>query len=721
MSWVHTYTGLLLGWLLYAVFFTGTFSYFRNEVNDWMRPELHSVVYSEAAVERTLDVLQERAPDAPSWTIGLPGPRRVALDASWRGTDPNTGRAVTNRITANPETGETLSPRRTSAANFFYRFHFELHWFSRTNGRLIVGFATMLMFIAIISGVITHKKIFSDFFTFRPKKGQRSWLDAHNATAVLALPFHIIITFSGLILIAGTLTPNWTFQGVGGQQQGGGGGRGGAATAPANQGGGQGNQGGQVNRERVAGGAAAGQGNPGNTGNVARIGAGPEGRGGQGERGANGNVAERGGDRGNNAAGGNTPRGAAGTEGRGGERGNPGAQQQGGGRQQGGAGGGNAAPQAAATPPLAKAPLAPVLPMLREANARWTVHGVGSFTVNNPNTEKATVVFTERYGNTLLAGRSGGARSMRFDGVTGEVVEATDTPVSTASFVRKIRTVIVAIHEGRFAGEVTRWFLFLSGVLGTFMAASGMVLWVVKRMPDRKKLGRTPFSHRVVEMLNVGAIAGLSIAMASLFWSNRLLPADLANRGTWEVDIFFYVWGACLLHSLVCSIFCAHRTVWLQQMALAALMYGLLPVLNPLTGGASLLTSIPNGQWSIAHVDLTLLAMALLHGSVVWWLLKKPAVKAVPKAAPKAAPGAAKLPPKAPPTGAKLPPKPAPKLPPKPAPAGGLAPAMAKVAGAVVTPMATPMGAATAASLVPAAAVVSTLVDAAAPILEHAS
>jgi len=305
---------------------------------------------------------------------------------------------------------------------------------------------------------------------------------------------------------------------------------------------------------------------------------------------------------------------------------------------------------------------------------------------------------------------------MRFDGVTGELVEASDTPVSTASFVRKIRTVIVAIHEGRFAGEVTRWFLFLSGVLGTFMAASGMVLWVVKRMPDRKKLGRTPFSHRVVEMLNVGAIAGLSIAMASLFWSNRLLPVDLANRGTWEVDIFFYVWGACLLHSLICSIFCTHRTVWLQQMTLAALMYGFLPILNPLTGGASLFTSIPNGQWSIAHVDLTLIAMALLHGSVVWWLLKKPAVKAVAKPAPKAAPGAAKVPPKPAPTGGKPAPKLPPKLPPKPAPVGGLAPAMAKVAGSMATPMA-----ATAASLAPAAAVVSTLVDAAAPILEQAS
>jgi len=54
--------------------------------------------------------------------------------------------------------------------------------------------------VAIISGIIIHKKIFKDFFTFRPGKGQRSWLDGHNASAVLLLPFHLMITYSGLVI-----------------------------------------------------------------------------------------------------------------------------------------------------------------------------------------------------------------------------------------------------------------------------------------------------------------------------------------------------------------------------------------------------------------------------------------------------------------------------------------------------------------------------------------
>jgi hypothetical protein len=63
------------------------------------------------------------------------------------------------------------------------------------------------MFVALITGIITHKKIFKDFFTFRPRKGQRSWLDGHNAVGVLALPFHLMITYSSLVIFMSMVMP----------------------------------------------------------------------------------------------------------------------------------------------------------------------------------------------------------------------------------------------------------------------------------------------------------------------------------------------------------------------------------------------------------------------------------------------------------------------------------------------------------------------------------
>jgi uncharacterized iron-regulated membrane protein len=40
MSWLHTWAGLLAGWVIYAMFITGSVSYFREELTQWMQPEI---------------------------------------------------------------------------------------------------------------------------------------------------------------------------------------------------------------------------------------------------------------------------------------------------------------------------------------------------------------------------------------------------------------------------------------------------------------------------------------------------------------------------------------------------------------------------------------------------------------------------------------------------------------------------------------------------------
>ncbi|MEG1092468.1 MAG: PepSY-associated TM helix domain-containing protein, partial [Acinetobacter sp.] len=211
MSWLHTWASLILGWLLYAIFLTGTLSFFQNEITVWMKPEFHQSVPPKTQIEQTrvaLAYLQQHHPDAGSWAIQLPNSRQNTTTLTIRsaGEDPRARRGGT-RVTIDSATGEVLQARETRGGSFLYRFHFELYGLPRIWARWMVGVATLLMLVAIISGVITHKKIFKDFFTFRPGKGQRSWLDAHNATAVFALPFHIMITFSGLLLLLFTLMP----------------------------------------------------------------------------------------------------------------------------------------------------------------------------------------------------------------------------------------------------------------------------------------------------------------------------------------------------------------------------------------------------------------------------------------------------------------------------------------------------------------------------------
>ena len=39
MAWLHTWTGLVVGWILFFVFLTGTAGYVQIELTRWMQPE----------------------------------------------------------------------------------------------------------------------------------------------------------------------------------------------------------------------------------------------------------------------------------------------------------------------------------------------------------------------------------------------------------------------------------------------------------------------------------------------------------------------------------------------------------------------------------------------------------------------------------------------------------------------------------------------------------
>ncbi|CAN7231985.1 PepSY domain-containing protein [Acidovorax sp. LjRoot118] len=202
MSWLHTWAGLVLGWLLFAIFLTGTLSFFKTELNLWMRPELHGMPPATADVaERAVAAMNRKVPDVTQWILRMPDERQNAVTLLWR----DTGNGRFETLLMNPQTGETVDARKTMGGEFFYRFHYELRTAQKSRwaieGRWVVGVATMLMFIALLTGVVTHRRIFKDFFTFRPAKGgQRAWLDAHNVTGVLVLPFYLMITFSGLMI-----------------------------------------------------------------------------------------------------------------------------------------------------------------------------------------------------------------------------------------------------------------------------------------------------------------------------------------------------------------------------------------------------------------------------------------------------------------------------------------------------------------------------------------
>lgn len=205
MAWIHTWLGLLAGWILFVMFLTGSASYFRPEITRWMQPELElRAVKPNRAAETAVSHMQAMSPNDKQWYIYLPDDRATAtrIFAQSRPNPDPKARLAPRRseLKLDPTTGAVLAARETKGGEHFYRFHFQLQ-LPHPWARWLAGLCPIFMLAAIISGVITHKRIFIDFFTLRWGKGQRSWLDAHNVSAVIALPYHAVITYTGLITL----------------------------------------------------------------------------------------------------------------------------------------------------------------------------------------------------------------------------------------------------------------------------------------------------------------------------------------------------------------------------------------------------------------------------------------------------------------------------------------------------------------------------------------
>lgn len=219
LSWLHTWAGLLVCWVLLLIFFAGSLSYFRHEISLWAEPELHRGTFQDYQTNQLISQLdkgqhyiESHSPaETQRWLINFPTQRSPMLSFAWQ-LPPEKGqrRGKIEQHTALADgSGVITDVRDSRGGDFFYRLHFDLHYMPAITARYIVGVCTMFMLIALISGIVIHKRIFKDLFSFRQNKGARSWLDAHNVSSVIALPYHLMITYTGLITLMLIYIP-WT-------------------------------------------------------------------------------------------------------------------------------------------------------------------------------------------------------------------------------------------------------------------------------------------------------------------------------------------------------------------------------------------------------------------------------------------------------------------------------------------------------------------------------
>lgn len=498
MSWLHTWAGLLLSILLYFMFVTGTAGYLTTEINRWMSgialpfvPDAE--IPSEAEMIATgVAHLQENVPGGTYWGMRLPHENRAETGLMEVFGDTADGDYYS--VLLDPRDGTVVDPGpalETGGGDALYAMHYALHYMPEEWAWYIVGVATMFMLVAILTGIVVHKKIFKDLFTFRPGKGQRSWLDAHNLVSVLSLPFMVMITYSGLIFFTYEYMPT-IVPGV--------------------------------------------------------YGAGEE-------------VVHDFGHALNNYSGYHDTYDIP-------ESGVP------------------------------AGPFTDTDAIVSLVQGRWGEGQIGWFEITNAHDAAGEIsVWKSRMA------AQGYHDIFFFDAETGEErMMAWQT--RTASDVGGL---LMNWHIGAFADTILRTLYVLSGIAGSAMLATGMVLWTKKRRQALRPGVPAHLGIRLVERLNAGTILGLLIGILCYFLANRLLPADLEGRAQWEMNALFIAWSLMLLHGLIRPA----AQIWREQAALGAVLALAIPVVNALTTDIHLGRTLPAGDWVLAGFDLSMLAAAL--------------------------------------------------------------------------------------------------------------
>ncbi|MGX9462695.1 PepSY-associated TM helix domain-containing protein [Shewanella sp. A14] len=510
MRWLHTWAGLTLGTVLYFMFITGTAGYFDEEITHWMQPEI-PVSKTSMNQQQMLLVAQTRlneiAPDAKEWWVVFPNGRGYALSVWWRELTQNTGnrKGKLQQEILNPQTGEPVVVRKTGGGRALYSMHYALNYMPKVIAYWITSLAALFMLVALISGIVIHKKIFKDLFTFRPGKNPRAWLDMHNILSVLPLPFHLMITYSGLVFLMFT-----SMQGV------------------MNASYGLSKEGRDTFYDTIFKEAAH-----------------PE-----------------------------------------------------------------------DSPVIIKG--LSMSELQENIETHWGNNQIDYIGIQGRGTAGAHVEVS-RQSHSNLSGED----SLLYHGISGELLHNSMSTSEPPTVSKQFYDVLTHLHEGLFAGTFLRWLYFLSGLMGAGMIATGMILWAKKRREKAQVKGTSSQGLVLVESLNIGTIVGLPIALAAYFWANRLIPANMVGREQWEIHSLFIAWAVMLLLPFLLAKKYSPHQQWAGQLSIAAIAYGLLPLLNIFSIDKHLAVSLQQQQWVMAGFDLCMLGFAVCFALAAYKIHRK--------------------------------------------------------------------------------------------------
>lgn len=242
----HTISGIIICAILYVIFFAGSFSFFKNEINAWQKNEsdkggtygntvfdhlLDSIGQHKALKGRDIAFYMQHNGHAGYVNIGPSQDTVVANKAKELAAKKNKAAEVKNDKKKKRGRGRRgaedtmyfsydLATKKSSdysdgytMGEFLYRLHFLAPLnqiginIGRPFGYILAGLVSFIFLFALISGLMLHwDKIKSNFFVFRPgNKWKTVWTDMHTALGVIGFPYQFMYALTGIVLIVNSV------------------------------------------------------------------------------------------------------------------------------------------------------------------------------------------------------------------------------------------------------------------------------------------------------------------------------------------------------------------------------------------------------------------------------------------------------------------------------------------------------------------------------------
>ena len=201
----HSALGIAFAALIYIVCLTGTLAVFLHELQRWEQPDapLAATPLSAEAAAKTLDAAYKKAVELnAAHDVFIMGPGPVQSRVLAHIHDHDSG--VEADWIANGD-GELVVENDAPWSEFVGNLHMNLH-LPRTFGLFLVGLTGVALLSSLVSGLLSHPRLFKDAFALRWGGSYRlQEADLHNRLGVWGLPFHVVVSTTGALLGLSTL------------------------------------------------------------------------------------------------------------------------------------------------------------------------------------------------------------------------------------------------------------------------------------------------------------------------------------------------------------------------------------------------------------------------------------------------------------------------------------------------------------------------------------